>query len=100
MAEQPLVVFDCIDRTSSACILYTALLTGGESMPQVFKALASISAWILFIAGCLNFVVTLVTLPIGGVTAQEWIHTAAFFLIATISVMFAVVAMKLRQMME
>ena len=69
-------------------------------MSPIFKALATTSAWILFVAGCVNFIITLVTLPIGGVTAQEWIHTAAFLLIATISVMFAVVAMKLRQMME
>ena len=69
-------------------------------MPPIFKALATISAWILFVAGCVNFIITLVTLPIGGVGAEEWIHTAAFLLIATTSIMFSVVAMKLRQMLE
>ncbi len=69
-------------------------------MPSIFKALASISAWILFIAGCLNFVITLVTLPTGGVGAEEWKHTAAFLAIATASILFSVIAMKLRHMME
>jgi hypothetical protein len=40
-------------------------------MPPIFKALASISAWIIVIAGCLTYVITLITLFAGGVTAGE-----------------------------
>lgn len=69
-------------------------------MPPIFKALASISAWILFIVGCLTYTITLVTLLAGGVAAGEWMHTVAFFTFATISIIASVVAMKLRQMME
>lgn len=69
-------------------------------MPQIFKALASISAWILFVAGCVNYIITLVTLPAGGVAAEEWMHTAAYLAIATASIIGAVAAMRLRQKME
>ena len=69
-------------------------------MPPIFKALASTSAWILFIAGCLTYIITLVTLFAGGVAAGEWMHTVAFFTFATISIIASVVAMKLRQTME
>jgi hypothetical protein len=73
---------------------------GGEKMPPIFKALATISAWILFLVGCATYVITIVTLFVGGVAAREWIHTVAFLLIATISMISAVVAMRLRQKME
>ena len=69
-------------------------------MPPIFKALASISAWLLFIVGCLTYIITLVTLFAGGVGAGEWLHTVAFFTFATISIIASVVAMKLRQTME
>ena len=69
-------------------------------MPNIFKSLATISAWILFITGCLTYIITLVTFLAGGVHAGEWMHTVAFFTFATISIIASVVAMKLRQMME
>jgi len=69
-------------------------------MPNVFKSLTSISAWILFVAGCLTYIITLVTLFVGGVAAGEWMHTVAFFSLATFSIIASVVAMKLRQTME
>ena len=69
-------------------------------MPPIFKALTSTSAWILFIAGCLTYFITLVTFFAGGVTADEWMHTVAFFTLATSSIIASVVAMKLRQTME
>ena len=69
-------------------------------MSNVFKSLTTISAWILFIAGCLTYIITLVTLFAGGVQSGEWLHTVAFFAFATISIISAVVAMKLRQTME
>ena len=69
-------------------------------MPPIFKALTTISAWILFITGCLTYVITLITFLAGGVAADEWMHTVAFFTFATISMIASVVAMKLRQTME
>ncbi|MFC1593189.1 hypothetical protein ACFL4C_04165 [Candidatus Omnitrophota bacterium] len=69
-------------------------------MPPIFKALATISAWILFVAGCANFVITLVMLPVGGTAAQEWSHTTAFLAIATASIISSAVTMNLRQMLE
>ena len=69
-------------------------------MPDIFKALASISVWILFVAGCANFIITLVTLAIDGVSSEEWEHTAAFLAIATVSILFSVIAMKIRKKME
>ncbi|MFC1944064.1 hypothetical protein ACFLX5_00965 [Chloroflexota bacterium] len=68
-------------------------------MPPAFKPLATISAWILFIAGCANFIITLITLPFDGVTTDEWMHTTAFLVIATISVFLSMVVMKIRQNM-
>ena len=69
-------------------------------MPSVFKALASVSAWILFTTGCVTYVITLVTFLAGGIDEEEWTHTVAFFALATISIISSVVAMKLRQTME
>ena len=69
-------------------------------MPPIFKALASVSAWILFSVGCLMYLVTLVTFQSGGINDGEWMHTVAFFTFATISLIGSVVAMRLRQMME
>ena len=68
-------------------------------MPSIFKSLATISAWILFITGCLTYIVTLVTFFVGGIDTGEWMHTVAFFTFAAISIIAAVVAMKLRQTM-
>lgn len=69
-------------------------------MPPIFKALATISAWILFVGGCINIIITLVTLPIGGVTEREWMHTAAFLGVAVISIALSTVVMKLRKELE
>ena len=69
-------------------------------MPQIFKALASIGAWILFIGGCVTILITIITLFAGGVGEREWMHTVAFLFIAVISIIASVVAMKLRQVME
>ena len=70
-------------------------------MPQIFKALASISAWILFIFGCITLLGSmwgyLSSGPIGRTPAYDfvglWAVGAACFILA-------VVAMKLRQMLE
>ena len=70
-------------------------------MPPIFKALATISAWVLFIFACLNLLGSmwgyLAGGPIGQTPAQNfiglWALSAACFILA-------VVAMKLRQMLE
>jgi len=70
-------------------------------MPQIFKALASISAWVLFIFGWVDLLGSmwgyLSSGPIGETPAQNfvglWALSAACFILA-------VVAMKLRQMLE
>ena len=69
-------------------------------MPNIFKALATTSAWILFVGGCVTILITLVTLPIGGVTEREWIHTVAFLAVAVVSIALSVVVMKLRKGLE
>ena len=70
-------------------------------MPDIFKALASISAWVLFIFGWVNLLGSMwgyiSTGPIGETEAFDfvglWALSAACFVLA-------VVTMKLRQMLE
>ena len=70
-------------------------------MPPIFKALASISAWILFIFGCVNLLGSMwgyiSSGPIGKTPAQDfvglWALSAACFVLA-------VGVMKLRKMLE
>ncbi len=70
-------------------------------MPPVFKALASITAWTLFIFGWVNLLGSMwgyiSTGPIGETPAFDfvglWALAAACFILG-------VVAMKLRQMLE
>ncbi len=62
-------------------------------MPRVFKTLASIVAWILFIIGCVGLVHFYVTVAIGEpIIACMGLTIAALIL--------SVCAMKLRQMLE
>jgi len=72
-------------------------------MPQIFKALASITVWILFVLGCLTIIINLVM----GTLAGEYFGAGppslqAFFPlgIAVVSLALSVVCMKLRQMLE
>lgn len=70
-------------------------------MPSIFKALASISVWVLFIFGWVNLLGSmwgyLSSGPIGKTPALDfvglWALAAALFILA-------VAAMKLRQMLE
>jgi hypothetical protein len=65
-------------------------------MPPIFKALASITVWILFINGCLGIV-----LPgIARLTTGETYGSLLAWAIGVTSLILAVVAMKLRQMLE
>ncbi|MBA7634745.1 hypothetical protein ES703_42335 [subsurface metagenome] len=69
-------------------------------MPSIFKALASITVWVLFIWGC----VTIVSATVGyyisiGIGAP----TPAILMswgVGTVQLILSVVAMKLRQMLE
>ena len=73
-------------------------------MPPIFKALATINAWTLFVLGWLGLVVGVLIMPaIGGqfATAEPppWPFHAAWGL-GVMSLTLSVVCMKLRQMLE
>ena len=73
-------------------------------MPQIFKALATINAWVLFILGWIVLLIGVLIMPaIEGVffagTAPPLIFWVGFALaIGTLTL--SVVLMKLRQMLE
>ncbi len=62
-------------------------------MPRIFKTLASIAAWILFVVGCIGVIHFYVTAAMG-----ETIYVCMGLTIA--SLILSVCAMKLRQMLE
>jgi len=66
-------------------------------MPQIFKALATITVWILFVHGCaaLIFVCSGTAHLVGGTLLIVGAWGASI-----LSLISAVVAMKLRQMLE
>ena len=71
-------------------------------MPQIFKALASVGAWFLFIVGWLLLAVPLfmgfaVGMDIEG-GPPEWVIT--FYQTSVVTIILSVVAMRLRQKME
>ena len=65
-------------------------------MPKIFKALASIAAWILFIVGCLGILLPLFPRIITGdlFSSITALNTGVYALL------FSVVCMKLRHWME
>ncbi len=65
-------------------------------MPPIFKALASIAAWVMFISGCVATIVS----PITRIAIGEVFGSLAAWVIGVICLMFSVCVMKLRQMME
>ena len=65
-------------------------------MPPIFKSLASITASILFVSGCLGIVLTIVA----RITKGDTLEVPIVWGIAVVSLIAAVVAMKLRHMME
>ena len=69
-------------------------------MPNMFKALASISVWILFITGCgwllSNFIMWATT----GFSTEEWQSSVAAEAIGITAIILSVVAMKLRKNLE
>ena len=65
-------------------------------MPQIFKALASITVWILFISGCLATLLA----PLSRLTRGEVFGSLAAWAIGVTCLILAVVAMKLRKTLE
>ena len=65
-------------------------------MPPIFKALATIAAWILFVNGCLG-----ILLPgIARLTGEAGLGAPIAWGVGVISLIASVGAMKLRQTLE
>ena len=73
-------------------------------MPQIFKALATIRAWVLFIFGLLGIVGTFVMAVVGGKIFVPGVEPPLqFFMgegVSGLALILSVCAMKLRQMLE
>jgi hypothetical protein len=73
-------------------------------MPDIFKALATITAWTLFIGAWLFALINLVVGIITGVLfttgAKGAFEVFAYFVLAIVCVTLSVVVMRLRQKME
>ena len=74
-------------------------------MPSVFKALASISAWFLFVLGWLVVLTSLIMGVINGTlfvpaAGPPPIQTFIAIAIAIVCITLSVVVMKLRKMLE
>ena len=70
-------------------------------MPQIFKALTSISAWALFIGGCISIVVTTVNWAVfGDIMAEPPMCAFMGWALGAVDLALSAVVMKLRHMME
>ena len=70
-------------------------------MPQVFKTLASITVWVLFISGCITgFVTTLNWIVEVGLIGKPDPAMFVGWGLGTAQLFLAAVAVKLRQMLE
>ncbi len=70
------------------------------NMP-VFKALASIVAWLLFVFGCLGLISrVIVWLTVTGFAGADTSQLAMDFVVIAIFLVASVVVMRLRQKME
>ena len=73
-------------------------------MPPIFKALATIGSWTLFIVGWIFGLTTLVIAGTQGVLftvgAEGWAEVFAYFVLAIVCITLSVVVMRLRQKME
>ena len=65
-------------------------------MPPIFRALASITVWILFINGCLGLVLSAVS----RLSGEEPAGPLTAWAIGVTSLILSVVAMKLRKGLE
>ncbi len=67
----------------------------------IFKALASITAWILFVSGCIALISrVIVWLGVTGFTGTDTEQLAMDFLVLTAMLVASVVVMKLRKGLE
>jgi len=70
-------------------------------MPNIFKTLASIVAWLLFIGGCLGLISrVIVWITATGFTGTDTSQLAMDFLSVAAWLVASVVVMRLRQKME
>ena len=70
-------------------------------MPSIFRALASISVWILFIVGCSWLLVNLISWTAAEVgTTEDWQAGVAAEALGIAAIILSVVAMKLRKDLE
>ena len=70
-------------------------------MPNIFKALASITAWVLFIGGCIGMLGTSISYWVGVGAAEPPSLLYQFgWLFGAAQLTMAVVVMRLRQKME
>ena len=81
----------------------TRFRAGGGEMPEKFKALASIGAWVLFIVGLLTIVFAFVFWlgkPLDLSTAGVWCAGDSSAILGTVMVTLSVCIMILRKKME
>ena len=72
-----------------------------EEMPQIFKALASIVACLLFVGGCLGLISRIIVwLTETGFTGTDTSQLTTDFLSIAVWLVASVVVMRLRQKME
>ena len=72
-------------------------------MPEKFKALASITAWVLFIVAWITAIMTILSTSIAGGMfgdAPPPMVVPVFYLVAVVEAVSAVVVMILRKKME
>ena len=69
-------------------------------MPNIFKALASVTAWIMFIGGCFSLVMATITWATTPDMFAANTAIAINFLVIAVWLVAGVVVMRLRQKME
>ncbi len=69
-------------------------------MPSIFKALASISVWVLFIVGCSWIIDTFIQWALAGFGAEDWQMSVAGEAIGITAIILSVVAINLRKNLE
>ncbi|MFC1968018.1 hypothetical protein ACFLVX_01335 [Chloroflexota bacterium] len=69
-------------------------------MPPIFKVLATISVWILFVFGCIDLLGGMFGYIRVGLGGHVPLGIQAVWAAGTVSIFVAVAAAKLRQMME
>jgi len=72
-------------------------------MPSIFKALATITVWILFIFGCLALLGgfgRIVSYALHYISGPSVRLIGGYFAMGILSLLFSVVAMKIRKMLD